>query len=207
LKVGTTTESAGRSAPACAGSAPDLMASFMREAYIRRVLPCQAAGNYGVTGQGAKIRKKRPKMLTTTNNKRAYIRRCLAIAWSSRRRSSGESIDGALETHMGTTKPFRKGLWFLVRDLANDGPLCRRRSGGRGRRSRRRGRRPGWLPELSDRPVDHGHGQHDRRNDPAQDTRHRLRCHIDRPLDCAPRKRYHGSAGDGKWFAPLRVHR
>ena len=96
------------------------------------------------------------------------------------------SIDVALTPDMGTGEAFRKGVIRLIRDFANDRSLGSGRGRGRGRRSCCRGRRPGRLPELPDRPIDHGHDQHDRRNDPAQDTRHRLRRHTDRSLDSRP---------------------
>jgi hypothetical protein len=49
-------------------------------------------------------------MLTTTNNWRAYIRRNLAISWSSSARARGQELDGAVEQQMGMPGLFRKGL-------------------------------------------------------------------------------------------------
>lgn len=48
-------------------------------------------------------------MPTTTNNRRAYIRRSLAIAWSFQRQSSFTSINVASTGYVGTATVFRKG--------------------------------------------------------------------------------------------------
>jgi hypothetical protein len=70
------------------------MASFMGPAYIRRLrgsqgtvpkqLKCRAPNRPNGPTQTAQTE---PKMPTTTNRRRAYIRRSQAIQWSSRRRS------------------------------------------------------------------------------------------------------------------------
>ena len=90
-------------AAACGGvSGPGLMASFMRPAYSRRLRACQGAVPVVARfGERSKRAKQAPKMPTTTNNRRAYIRRSRAIPWSSQRRSY-EASTSPLNTQIGT---------------------------------------------------------------------------------------------------------
>jgi hypothetical protein len=90
LKVGTMTESCGKPAVCDGFSGPGLTASFMPPAYIRSLGGSQGTvpnllGN--TLMQGSETGQKGPKMPTTTNRGRAYIRRSRAIQWSSQRRS------------------------------------------------------------------------------------------------------------------------
>ena len=59
-----------------------------------------------------------PKMPTTTNRWRAYIRRSRAISWSSQRRSY-EASTSPLDWDMGTVTRFTRGPICQARELAN----------------------------------------------------------------------------------------
>src|SRR4051794_6748496 len=85
LKVGTTTDNCG--VTACDEvPCPGLMASFMRQ----RISPGAGDAKAERVDEGLgrdKTGQKHLKMPTTTNNGRAYIRRCPIIPWSSQLRS------------------------------------------------------------------------------------------------------------------------
>ena len=79
LKVGTTTESCGKPA-ACDGvSGPGLMASFMSGQRISAAAGRCQGRHWNVTLGGENGPKQAPKMPTTTNRGRAYIRRSQTI--------------------------------------------------------------------------------------------------------------------------------
>jgi hypothetical protein len=86
--VGTTTESSGVTIAPGGLSGPGLMASFMRQHISDRLGGSQGAVQalFG-PGNAQNGAKTAPKMPTTTNRGRAYIRRSLTIQWSSQRRS------------------------------------------------------------------------------------------------------------------------
>src|SRR4051812_19640233 len=172
LKVGTTTESCGKPL-ACDGfSEPGLMASFMRQAYIRSLRRCQGAVPDGVF-EGGKPAKKAPEMPTTTNRRRAYIRRYLTIPWSSRRRSY-EASTSPLKAKWGCRRQSARGpVAGAFRKSIGHFPNHRPPGGRRGlsRRLLDTGRLGRRLAELPDRPIGDRNHQHDGGNNSAQNAR------------------------------------
>jgi len=132
--------------------------------------PCHAKAEFrnNLPNWREKSAIQKVKMPTTTNNRRAYIRRSLAIAWSSRRRSLLKSINVAVKSQIGTPGTFRKGP-TLVRNFPDDGSprgWGSRRACCRLRHSPRLGR----LAELAKRSKDDCRHEHDRRDKTAQDA-------------------------------------
>ena len=186
LKVGTTTESAGV-ATACGGlSGPGLMASFMRQRISDSPRGSQGAVGLQLRRNSSRGSRKRtetgPKMPTTTNRGRAYIRRSLTIQWSSQRRSY-EASTSPLEARWGWRRRSARGRHVHGAALLRHLPHHRSPRGGRrgGRWRRRLNLRHRFRRRFSDRPVHERDRQHRGGNDRTQYACDFLRIHCDIP--------------------------